>query len=255
MRRFSLLCALVAALVLAGCETRSISNSGYVGGGDRYYRYGVPANPFYRGELTEFEVLGIKLEKSASNDDISRSAAAYRRLAVRKGATLLVIQSGAAIPDSSMLAELDRHFTLIPFSGVPLAGHEITAEKPVPAGDAASYGYALRLAAAKGGAELIFCYWGVLESATAGEATKGVSWIPVIGGVIPDETQHMRIRLKVAVIDVKSGSWAMFIPEVFTDAALSAANNRATADQSQVQKLKEQAYKAAVDAFLAKYAG
>jgi hypothetical protein len=252
MRRLSLLCAVAAALVLGGCATRSISNAGYEDG-DRYY--GGRANPFYRGELTEFDVLGITLDKPVSNDEIARSATAYRRIAARKGEAILVMQSGAAIPDDPMVTALDRYFAVIPFSGVPVAGHEITAEKPTPVADIGTYGQALRLAAARSGADLIFCYWGALESATENEATKGISWLPVVGGVIPDQTQHMRIRLKVAVIDVKTGSWATFVPPPFIDSALSNADNRAVSDQIQVQKLKEQAYKAAVDAFVEKYAG
>lgn len=251
MRRISVLCALAAALVLGGCAERSISNSGY----EASRGYYAPANPFYRGELAEFDVLGIPLDSSASDDDIARSAAAYRRVAAHKGVPILVIQSGAAIPDEPMVNALDRYFAVIPFSGVPLAGHEITAAKAAPADEAQAYGHGLRLVAARGGADLIFCYWGVLESAAQDEPTKGVSWLPVIGGVIPDRTQYMRIRLKVVVIDVKTGSWAMFLPAPFTDRALSAAANRAIADQSQVETLKAQAYKAAVGAFLEKYAG
>jgi len=45
------------------------------------------------------------------------------------------------------------------------------------------------------------------------------------------------------------------LPTPFTDAALSAAANRAGAGQGQVEKLKAEAYKAAVDAFIEKYAG
>jgi hypothetical protein len=64
----------------------------------------------------------------------------------------------------------------------------------------------------------------------------------------------MRIRLKVAVIDVRTGQWSMFSPEAYVDSALSAAFIRAQADQQQVASLKEKVYKAAVDAFLARYA-
>ncbi len=87
------------------------------------------------------------------------------------------------------------------------------------------------------------------------EPTKVVSWIPVVGAVVPDEAQLMRIRLKLAVIDVRTGQWSMFAPEAFVDSTLSASLNRASSDQEQVQLLKEQAYKAAADAFLARYAG
>jgi hypothetical protein len=101
---------------------------------------------------------------------------------------------------------------------------------------------------------VIFCYWGVIDSAVEREATKVVSWVPLVGSVIPDETQLMRIRLKVALIDVRSGQWSMFAPEAFVDSALSAALIRAQSDQKQVALLKEKAYKAAVEAFVARYA-
>lgn len=41
---------------------------------------------------------------------------------------------------------------------------------------------------------------------------KVVSWVPILGALVPDENQRMRIRLKVALIDVKSGKWEMFSP-------------------------------------------
>lgn len=65
----------------------------------------------------------------------------------------------------------------------------------------------------------------------------------------------MRIRLKVAIIDVATGSWSMFAPDAVVDASLSASLNRAGADQGQVEALKAEAYKAAVEALVAKYAG
>jgi hypothetical protein len=62
----------------------------------------------------------------------------------------------------------------------------------------------------------------------------------------------MRIRLKLAVIDVRSGQWSMFAPEAYTDASFSAERSRAASDQRQVQVLKAQAYKAAAEAFVAR---
>jgi hypothetical protein len=111
----------------------------------------------------------------------------------------------------------------------------------------------LRLAAAKGGYEMIFCYWGVLESAVEGHATKLVSWVPIVGMVVPDETQRMQIRLRVAIVDVRTGSWSMFAPTPFEDSALSASMIRRQSDQEQVALLKDKAYKQAVEAFVARY--
>ena len=55
IRALGLLC--IGVLLLAGCATRSISNSGYHADPDRGYAQ--RNSPFYKGELSEFDVLGI----------------------------------------------------------------------------------------------------------------------------------------------------------------------------------------------------
>lgn len=250
--------ALMAALVvlLAACDTRSISDSGYAANG----YHGGRGNPFYKGELSEFDLLGIDVSRTASDEEIAQQLADHRKLTLRRGATMMAIQSGAPLPDDEMVTALDRYFSVVPFSGVPLvrpeaASYAANNVSPMLTDErVTNYARALRLAAARSGAEVIFCYWGVLESAVEHEPTKVVSWVPLVGAVIPDETQLMRIRLKVALIDVRSGQWSMFAPEAFVDSALSAALIRAQSDQKQVALLKEKAYKAAVEAFVARYA-
>lgn len=233
-RRVRLPALLFMVLLLAACETRSISNSGYAGRG----------NPLYRGELTEFDVLGIDPSRPAGDAEIARGLDRHARIALGKGARVMVIQSGALIPDDAMVTALAPYFSLVPFSGVPLAP---------AAGHADDYARALRLAAAKAGAEAILCYWGVLESAVEGEPTKVVSWIPLIGQAVPDEAQRMRIRLKLAVIDVRTGEWSMLTPKPYDDSALSASLTRVASDQGQVEELKQKAYDAAVDALVARF--
>ncbi len=237
-----------AALLLGACSTRSISNSGYPDGGR--------GNPLYQGELSELDVLGIDPQAAATEADIAAQFTAYRKIALRKGQPVMVIQSGAPMPDEPMLHELDRYFVTTPFSGVP----EGRAPEWPPGGTRGAapapdrtYARTLRLAAAKGGYETIFCYWGVLETAVENHATKLISWVPIVGMAVPDETQRMHIRLRVAVIDVKSGRWSMFSPETQEDAALTAALVRRQSDQDQVAVLKDKAYKAAVGTLLARY--
>lgn len=234
-----------AALLLNACSVRSISNSGYQ---DRS-GYARTDNPFYRGELAETDVLGIESGRTISSEEISRELAAWRRPTVAKGSAVMVIQSGAMMPDDPMTRELSRHFSVTPYSGVP--GDRPAAE---PGSDkAADYAAVLRLAAARSGNEVILCYWGILESATENHVTKTVSWFPIAGGVIPDETQRLRIRLKVAVIDVRTGRWAIFTPDSFEDSALSASLGRRVSDQDQVALLKEKGYAAAVSDFVKVY--
>lgn len=258
MRRLGWAALLAAVLLLSACEARSISDSGYAGDGGYD---GGRGNPLYKGEISEFDLLGIDVSRPASDEEIAQQLAQHSRVGLRKGGSMMVIQSGALMPDDQMVTALDRYFAVVPFSGVPLvrleaASYASNSVSPKLTDErVTNYARALRLAAAKSGAEVIFCYWGVLDSAVEHEATKVVSWVPLVGSVIPDETQLMRIRLKVALIDVRSGHWSMFAPAAFVDRALSASLIRAQSDQKQVALLKEKAYKAAVEAFVAKYAG
>lgn len=231
-------CGVTILLLLAGCASRPISNSGYSRHG-----YG-GGNPLYRGELSEFDVLGVRAGTDVSEEAI-RAALDERpeRITLRRGDPVLLIQSGALMPDEEMIAHLERDLSVTVFTGIP------EREKD----EDASYASSLRLAAARGGIGTILVYWGVLESGTQNLATKTVSWAPIVGYAVPDETQRMRIRLKVAAIDVRTGHWEMFTPDTFEDKSMSARVNRRNSDQAQVATLKSQAYEKAADEIAARY--
>jgi hypothetical protein len=131
-----------------------------------------------------------------------------------------------------MQEALSARYTVGPFSGRPRTLKDASA----------SYSKSLRLAAARGGYDKILCYWGVLESQRTGEVTKTVSWVPIVGFFVPDETQSMRIRLKAVLIDTATGNWVMLQPEPVTDKQVSSVVSRVSADQGLVEKLKEQGY-------------
>lgn len=228
-----LLC--ISVLFLASCEMRSISNSGYPSGRQS-------ENPFYQGELTEFQVLGIDASQGGVEEQIKLSLANGSDVALSKGSSVMVIQSGALIPDETMVKRLEEHFSVGVFSGVPLDGAE-----------AEDFSRALRLAAAKGGYRTIICYWGILESGKENKWTKTISWAPFVGWNLPDETEHMRIRLKVALIDVESGSWRTFMPEPSSQSANSSIVSREGVDQDLVSAMKDKGYQAAVEELVARY--
>jgi hypothetical protein len=228
-------------LSLAACGTRSISNSAYEADSSR----GGSSNGFYRGELSEMDVLGVDPAQRVTEADIQRALQANQRLVLDKGAPVLLIQSGATFPDAPMVEAMRKHYAVTGFSGVPQS-------RPSP--ESNGYAMQLRLAAAKGGYDKIIAYWGVLETAREGYATKLVSWVPIIGWAVPDEQQRMRIRLKMAIIDVQSGRWEMFNPADLADEATSAGLNRVSSDQGQVALLKDKAYAAAADEFAMRFA-
>jgi hypothetical protein len=235
----------VAAAVILGlsaCETRSISNSGY-----QADRWGA-GNAFYHGELSAYDVLGLDPLRGASDEEIAKALTAKQPISVKKGSAVLLVQSGADFPDAAMVNEMERYYTVSSFTGVPARPQGATSgQPPVP------YAQLFRLAAAKGGFETVVVYWGILESASESMASKSLSWLPVIGGVIPDQNQQMRIRLMVAVIDVRTGQWESFTTAPIEHEAISNEHHRAASDQEQVELLKGQAYKAAADALAARY--
>jgi hypothetical protein len=244
--KFSLV-LLAVCLVLAGCTTtRSISNSGHRDSTDGYHhavRGSADPGFAYQGELNEFDVLAMDRTKLVTDEDITRALDAARRITLKPGSSILLIQSGAVFPDGPMVAELSKHFKVTPFSGVPPKHRTMTDTEP---SESVSYARSLRLAAARAGAESVVCCWGILESARRNMETKTVSWIPFAGWVVPDESQHMRIRLKLAVIDVRTGAWTVLTPEPSEDKAWSTSFTRGSSDQKQVEALKRKAYEAGV---------
>jgi hypothetical protein len=195
----------------------------------------------YQGELNEFDVLAVDRNRLVTDGDIARALDEARPVLLKPGSSILLIQSGAVFPDGVMITELARHFTVTPFSGVPPAHHAMTDPEPA---EPVSYARALRLAAAHAGAESIVCYWGILESARRNLETKTLSWVPLAGWVLPDEAQQMRLRLKLAVIDVRTGRWTVRGVEPTADKAWSTQFTRGSSDQKQVELLKRQAYAA-----------
>ena len=246
---FQLLTLSAALLVVAGCQTRSISDSGYR---KESSWHGYHGNRFYTGELSEFHVLGVEPDAKVTDAEIGKALDDAGKIKLRKGANVMVIQSGAMVPDAPVVVELNKYFTVTPFSGQPVAPRD--PYSPRRETNAVSYSKGLRLAAAKAACESIVCYWGTLETAQRQHGTKILSWVPIVGGVVPDETQQMRIRLKVAVIDVRSGNWSVFTPEMYENKALSGKLDRASSDQTQVEKLKNLAYQAAVNDLIKRYA-
>ena len=230
------------ALLLAGCETRSISDSGY--------RHG-ESNPYYRGELTEAEVVGAPDSGRAVTDaDIRNALRSSKPVHATPGTGLLVVQSGALTPDDAMIQALNTRYQVLPFSGLPERGNRLYGG--APESGAASYSKRLRLAAAQGGIPHILCCWGTLESARENQVTKAVSWVPIAGNFVPDENQRMRINLHAVLIDVASGHWSPYTGKAAEDAALSARVLRGSSDQKQVAKLKATAYASLVDELVAR---
>jgi hypothetical protein len=228
--------ALVCGLI-SGCATRSISNSDC----DPSRGYGCAQNA--PAELSEFDVLGIARDARPSDADIAAALAKARSLTLSRASRVLVIQSGAMFPDAPMMEALKARYNVSGFSGVATSQPRVQG-----AVDAQSYSRSLRLAAAQGGCDKLLVYWGVLESARKNNAASSVSWVPVVGWLLPDEREHMRIRLRLALIDTATGQWDMLEPEPVADDSLSSIVSRRDVDQGLVAQLKVKGYAGAAEA-------
>src|SRR5262245_40594128 len=94
----------VAMLLFAGCGTkRSISDSGYrePGSGCSFTPHANGSDPGfeYRGELSEFDVLGINRGTTTAEADIQAAVRSAKRVRLAPGSSILLIQSGAMFPD------------------------------------------------------------------------------------------------------------------------------------------------------------
>lgn len=244
MKTTSLIVIGCTAILFAGCKSsqRSISDSSYRPETSHHSHRPQPAKDdgfAYRGELSEFDLLGVNRNQFVTEEQIAAALDASKHVKLANGGTILLIQSGAVFPDGEMVKAMEPHFRVVPFSGVPPEGmRDAAGERDQPA-----YARTFRLAAAQAGATHIVCYWGALESLRSDMNTKAISWVPIAGWVLPDENQAMRLRLKLAVIDVRTGGWTVVSPESFVDKnSRSNRYNRDRADQRQVQEIKELAY-------------
>src|SRR5262245_31523572 len=110
----------VAAVLITGCSKalRPISNSGYAVSPTTYGgappTSAVPVTPFaYRGELSEFDVLGITRGAVASDAEIEQALDSAKRVRLHPGTSIMLIQSGAIFPDGPMVTELSKHFRVV----------------------------------------------------------------------------------------------------------------------------------------------
>ncbi|HEX6813143.1 MAG TPA: hypothetical protein VF384_16085 [Planctomycetota bacterium] len=206
---------LALLLLLPGCAVRSISNTARPWG---------DTNTTYAGELSDFDVVGLGGAESASKAP---------DLQLQPHARVMVVQSGALFPDEPMLTGLAQHFTVGAASGSPSAS--------------AGGEQGMRLAAVRGGFDAIVAYWGVLESRPRPTAGKAAAWVPIAGFFVNDESQQMRIRLRIVVVDASTGSWRSLLPEPIDDVRASSLVTRQSKDSEQVELLKAAAYRVAVE--------
>lgn len=190
-------------------------------------------------ELRDLDVLGMNAGEP-TDETIRKTLDKSSKVDLKPGESILVLQSGEPIPDARMVSELNERYRAIPFSGIRSDWQAADTDAPD------RYAKALRFAAAQAGAEKILCFWGSLEIARQDLSTKTVSWIPVLDFFVPDQKDSVRVHLKMALVDVRSGEWAVFRSAPIEEEVVSTAWEREHLENSQVKRMKLASYKTAV---------
>lgn len=144
------------------------------------------------------------------------------------------------MPDPALLAAFERRFDVVAFSG--LKSEYTTRSSSELKGETIPAARKMRAAAAAAGAKHIVCVWGTVDSEDVEHATKAVSWVPIAGGIVPDETEHMRLSLKAGVIDTTSGRWDSVSHYSPVTKSVSANLNRSARRTQHIESTKETGY-------------
>jgi hypothetical protein len=98
------------------------------------------------------EVLGTQGQAEMTDEQIRKTLDETHSFHLRRGSAILLVQSGASVPDAAMVDELSREFKVIPHTGI--------ASEILPENSDATLSKALRMAAAQSNADTVLVYWG-----------------------------------------------------------------------------------------------
>jgi hypothetical protein len=144
-----------------------------------------------------------------------------------------------------MVAEVNKYFRAIPFSGIRSDWARHNPENPDD-----HYAKSLRFAAAQAGAQKILCYWGSLEVARHDLSTKTITWLPVVDVIVPDQKDSVRVHLKLALVDVRTGAWSMFRTEPVQAHVVTTGWGREHLEIPEVRDLQKKSYVVAINTLL-----
>jgi hypothetical protein len=232
--KYAFFVGFIAAVVLTGCEGPSSGYRSADFSGNKTYNKHHGTGP----QLSEVEVLGIKGSAAVTDADIEKILHETRTFKVPENSSLLVVQSGSPHPDSLMVDELSRHFRVVPHTGVP--------SEVLNSDEGADLSKTLRLAAAHSTADTVLVYWGNLELKRNDLPTGIVSWVPVVDFMVPDEYQKVRMSLKIALLDVRTGNWTTFRTEPIEEDLVSTRYAREHNANWPLNIVKKKLYESAV---------
>ena len=210
---------LTAALAfsLVSCVTTSLSN---------------PNGHGHGSDLDLHSLTGI--DDHAAGEAAIAAATDRRGSLPRRGARVLLVQSGAHQPDAELVSAF-RPFC----EPVLWDGRRPDTEDDAPDRGA---GRRLRLAAARQGCSHVVVVFGEIQSDSRTLPTAVLTWVPVAGEIIPGEISGTRLIARALVMDTRADRWQLLDAAPRETSGLQTDYGRGTVNGRRAARLKAMAY-------------
>jgi hypothetical protein len=182
---------LIAAVALASCQNTSLSD---------------PNGSGHSSDLSLYELTGQSSNIEVTEADISaarRRGGSAGSLPV-KGARVLLVQSGAHQPDGELVAAFRPYCEPVMWDGRGPATPQ-DGEKPT----GATLSRRLRLAAAQQRCSHVIVVFGEIQSDSRSLPTRAVSWVPVVGGLVPSKHSGTRLLAQALIMETATSRYTL----------------------------------------------
>ncbi|MDR0807093.1 MAG: hypothetical protein LBN41_10195 [Enterobacteriaceae bacterium] len=231
---------ITGVLLLSGCATPDSKNPTYV------------SSRTVQAQLSDNDVFDSDLAHEITNEEI-RITYDQPNMGVKLAShsPIILVQSGALVPDAVMQAEMAKYYQVSVYSGIPPTKPRVKKDSEGVIQN--NYMKSLRLVAAKGKQPTVVVYWGSLEIGIYDETSKSVLWSPYRGEKLPMNTKSLRYLMRFVAVDTRTGNWVMHSP-LNTEIDYTAAPfGSQTNELVQIDELKKNAYIAAASDFSTRY--
>lgn len=211
------------ALALSACRSTSLSD---------------PSGRGHGHDLSLYELTG-----QAGGDNVTEAQiASARRAGGRtgslppRGAKVLLVQSGAHQPDDELISAYRPYCQPVIWDGRAPGGNE---ERKTSGG---AVGRKLRLVAAEQGCSHVIVIFGEIQSDSHALPTKAVTWVPVVGHIVPSERSGTRLVAQALILETGSGRYLTVAARTQQTSGVTTEEGAYGVDSRRSLRLKAKAY-------------
>jgi hypothetical protein len=217
-----LLCAAVA-MTITSCVTTSLSD---------------PNGRGHDHDLSLYELTGQAAAEGVTEGQIAATLSGGGRAGSlpRRGARVLLVQSGAHQPDEELLAAFRPWCQPVIWDG---RAPEKDDGKRTAGG---AVGRRLRLTAAQQGCTHVIVVFGEIQSDSKSLPTSAVSWVPIVGNIIPSERSGTRLLAQALILETGRPRYSTVSARPQQATGITTDDGSYNINSKRAPKLKAKAY-------------